>query len=176
MSGLLLELIQLGAGEDLDALLLEGFAGESRDLRILRRQDLRQYLDDGDVRSERAVERRELDADRAGPDHQQRFRHPVGDHRLEVSPNQFLVWFDPRQYARPRASRDDDVLCLIAARPERTLRAFGSRRLHGDLAGCIDRRVTPDHRNFVLLHQKADAVVEALGDCARALHDGCRIV
>ena len=66
--GLLVELGHLGAGDDLDALLLELLARERGDLGVLDRQDLRQHLDDGHLGAHRAVERRELDADRAGAD------------------------------------------------------------------------------------------------------------
>ena len=38
------------------------------------------------------------------------------------------------------------------------------------------RRLAPDDRNLVLLHQEADAVIEPLRDAARALHHGLRIV
>ena len=44
------------------------------------------------------------------------------------------------------------------------------------LAGRVDCRLAPDHGDLVLLHQEADAVIEALGDGARALHHGGRIV
>ena len=69
----------------------------------------------------RAIERGELDADRARADDQQRFRHLVGLHRLEIGPDQLLVGLEAGQHARPRAGRDDDVLGLIGARAERVL-------------------------------------------------------
>ena len=126
--GLLVELRHLGAGHDLDALPLEALAREGRDLGVLRRQDLRQHLDHGHFGAERAIERRELDADRARADHQQRFRHAVRHHRLEIGPDQLLVGLEPGQHPRPRAGRDDDVLGLISARSERALRRFAACR------------------------------------------------
>src|ERR1043166_9063669 len=172
---LLVELGDLGAGHDLDALLLERLAGEGGDLGILHREYLRQHLDDGHLRAERAEERGELDADRARTDHQQRLRHAVRHHRLEIGPHQFLVGLDAGQHARTRAGRDDDVLRLIGPGAERALGPL-ALRLHGDLAGRIDRRVAPDHGDLVLAHQKADAVVEALRYRTRALDHRLRVV
>ncbi len=63
--GFLVELRHLGTGEDLDALLLERLAGEDCNLGILDRQDLRQHLNHRHLGAERAIERGELDADRA---------------------------------------------------------------------------------------------------------------
>ena len=40
------------------------------------------------------------------------------------------------------------------------------------LPGASIDRLAPDHRDFVLLHQEADAVIEPLGHRARALDDG----
>src|SRR5262249_798121 len=70
--GLLAEFRHLGAGQDLDALLLELLARECRNLGILGGENLRQYLDHGHLDAEGAVERGELDADRARTDDQQR--------------------------------------------------------------------------------------------------------
>ena len=147
------------------------------DLGVLDRQDLRQHLDHGHLGAHRAVERGELDADRAGADHQQRLRHLVRHHRLEIGPDQLLVGLEPRQHARPRAGGDDDVLGLIAARA----RARPSAPRPSDvftvtLPGASIDGLAPDHRDLVLLHQEADAVVEALRHAARALHHGLRVV
>ena len=125
---LFVELGHLGAGENLDALLLEAFAREGGDLGILRRQDLRQHLDHGHLGAERAIERGEFDADGAGADDQERLRHAVGHHGLEIGPDQFLVRLDAGQHARPRAGGDDDVLGLIGAGTERALRRFATAR------------------------------------------------
>jgi hypothetical protein len=65
---------------------------------------------------------------------------------------------------------------LIGAGAKRPFRSFALTRLHRDLAGRVDRRLAPDHGDLVLLHQEADAVVEPLGDGARTLHHGRRIV
>ena len=77
LSDFLVELGDFRAGEDLDALLLELLARDAGDLGILRRQDLRQHFHHGHLRAHGAIERRELDSDRAGADHQQRLRNRV---------------------------------------------------------------------------------------------------
>ena len=174
--GFLVELHHLGVGVDLDALLLEALARKRLNLVVLDRQDLRQHFDHRHLGAERAEERGELDADGAGADHQQRFRNGRRHHGLEIGPDQFLVGLQAGQHARPRAGGDDDVLGLIGARAERALRRLALRGLHGHLAGRVDDGLAPDDRHFVLLHQEADAVVEPLGDGARALDHGGRVV
>ena len=159
---LLVELGHFRVGQDLDALLLEALARERLDFVIFDRKNLRQHLNHSHFGTERAVERGELDADGARADHQQRFRHTVRRHRLEIGPHQFLVGLEARQHARARAGGDDDVLGLILPCAERALRRLALRRLHRDLAGRIDRRLAPDDRHLVLLHQEADAVIEPL--------------
>src|SRR5258707_10283037 len=89
--GLLLALHHFGAGQNLDALLLERLAGEGRDLDVLHGQNLRQDLYYGNLGAERAVEARELDPNRTRADDQQRFRHALGRHGLEIGPDELLV-------------------------------------------------------------------------------------
>src|SRR3954452_2468938 len=171
------------AGENLDALLLEALAGERGDLGILDRQDLRQQFDDGHLASHRAIKRGEFDADRARAHDDERLRKLWQHHRFKIGPDQLAVGLDAGQHARPRAGRDDDVLCLIRAFAERALRR-GMLRLHrlllcladADLAGFGDRRFAPDHVDLVLLHQETDAAIELAGNGARAFHDSRRIV
>ena len=103
---LLLELRHLGVGENLDALLLEALARESCDLGVFDRQDLRQHLDHGHLRAHGVEERCELDADRAGADHQQRLRH------LAPAPS-------PRNRSRPASCRARAPAARAAARRSR---------------------------------------------------------
>ncbi len=166
----------LGAGQDLDALLLERLAGERRDLGVLDGQDLRQQFDHRHLRAHGAVERRELDPDGTGADHQQRLRHPVRRHGLEIGPDQLLVRLDAGEHARPRAGREDDVLGLIRAGPERPFRRLGLGGIHGDPAGRLERGLAPDHRDLVLPEQEGDALGQPLGDAARAFDHGGGIV
>src|SRR4029450_12640628 len=172
----LIELRHPGAGQDLDALLLELLARECRNLRILGRENLRQYLDHGHLDAEGAVERGELDADRARTDDQQRLRHALGHDGLEIGPDQLFVGFEAGQHAWPRAGGDDDVLGLIGPGPKRAFRRLGRAGLHRNLARRVDHCLAPDHGDVVLPHQKADAVVEPLRYRARALDHGGGIV
>src|SRR2546429_1195452 len=159
---LFLELCHFGIGEDLDALFFEAFARKPSDLGILYRKDLRQHLDHGHLRTHGVKERRKLDTDGAGAHHQERLRHLLRDHRLEIGPDQLVVGLEPRQHPGPRPGGEDDVFGLIGALTQRALRRFDRRFLDRDLAGRIDHGLAPDHRDLVLLHQEADAVVEAL--------------
>ena len=124
----LVQLRHLGAGENFDALLLKTLAREGGDLGIFRRQDLRQNLDNRHVSAQRAVERGEFDADRARADDEQRLRHAVRNHGLEIGPDEFLVRLDTGKDARARAGRDDDVLGLVGAGAERAFRVLRSCR------------------------------------------------
>ncbi len=173
---LLVELGHLGVGVDLDALLLEALARKRLNLVILDRENLRQHLDDRHVAAEVTEERRKLDADGTGADHQQRLGDRRRHHGFEIGPDQLLVRLQPRQHARPRAGGDDDVLGLIAARRECAFGRFALGGLHRHLAGRVDRSLAPDHRHLVLLHQEADAVVQPLGDGARTLDDFGRVI
>src|SRR6516165_551406 len=171
-----IELGHFGAGEDLDALFLEALARESGDLGIFDGQDPRQHLDNGHFRAERTVERSEFDSDRARTDNKKRFWYPIRDHRFEIGPHQFSVGFDAGQHPRPRAGGDNDVFGRIGSGAERALGRFAATGLDRDFSGRVDRRLSPDYGNLVFLHEKADAVVEPLGDVARSFDDSAGIV
>src|SRR6516165_7783448 len=171
-----IELGHFGAGENLDALFFEALARKSGDLGILNRQDLGQHLDYCHLRAEGAVERSEFDTDRARANNEQRFRYPIRHHGFKIGPHQFLVGLHARQYARPRAGRDDDVLGLISTGAERAFGRFAVAGVYSDFAERVDQGLAPDHGNLVFLHEKADAVVEPLGDGARALDDSAGVV
>ena len=147
------------------------------DLRVLDRQDLRQHLDHRHVAAEVAVERGELDADRAGADDQQRLRDRLRHHRFEIGPDQLLVRLEPGQHARPRAGGDDDVLGLIGARPAARLSALrSSTAFTRDLAGRVDGRLAPDHVTLFFFIRKPTPLLSCFDDRARALHHRRRVV
>ena len=158
-----------GAGQDLHALLLEGLLGEGRDLLVLDRQDAVEHLDHRHLGAHGAVEARELDADRAGADHQQRLRErPAAPSPPCRSRPACRRAPGPGSCARPRAGRQDDVLggerrdCSCRSSPRR---ACAGRRRRRELRRAVE------HRDLVLLHQAFDAVAELVRDLARALDD-----
>ena len=97
LSSPLVEPLDARAGMDGDALLGEGLARELGDLGILGGQDAGEHLDHRHLGAEAAIEARELDADGAGADDQQRFGKARRHHRLLVGPDQPAVGLEPRQ-------------------------------------------------------------------------------
>src|SRR6185437_8152099 len=156
-------------GVDGDALLGEGFARERRDLSVLSGKDTVEDLDHGYVRTKCAVEARKLDADRARADDEQRLGKALGHHRFFVGPDQLPVRLDARQSPGASAGRDNDVLGLDVR--ERLPAFIGD----GNTAGAFQARCSIDHRDLVLAHQIGDAVRQALGHFAAALHHAGQI-
>src|SRR6185312_11967216 len=160
----LLERFYGRTGMDLDTLLFEGLAGENGNFLVLDRQYPVKHLDDRHLGAHVAVEAGELDADRAGADHQQRFRHRLRHHRLLVGPDLLAVGLDAGERARPSASREDDVL---GGEIGDRLAVLGD----GDLAFARQFSVAVEHGDLVLAQEETDAVRELLGDGARAGDD-----
>ena len=77
-----LDVGHLHARDRRDPTLLERPGGLPGDVLVLERRDPWQGLQDGHLRPERAVDRGELQADRARPDHHGRRRHAVVDEGL----------------------------------------------------------------------------------------------
>src|SRR5690606_30369294 len=144
------------------ALYLEGFFGECRNLRILDGKDPAQHPDHRHISAERVEEARALDPDRARADDQQLFRHPIGNARLLVGPNEFAVRLQPRQGARPRAGRENDMLCADCRDRLAVFRDLDFARA-GELAVAID------DADLVLLQEMLDSVRELLRYLPRAL-------
>ncbi len=151
------------AGMDDDALPGEGLARELGDLGILGGKDAGQHLDHRHLGAEAAIEARELDADGAGADDEQRFGKALRHHRLLVGPDQPSVRLEPRQRARPRAGGEDDVLGLDVGQ------RLATRADHGDAPLPSQPRRSLDHLDLVLAHEIGDAVRQPLGDFAAAL-------
>ena len=157
------EALHGGAGAEDDALLGEGLVRKPRDLLVLRRQDAVEHLDHRHLRAEGAVEACELDADSARADDEQRPREVFRNHRLLVGPDQSAVGLEPGKGPRPRAGGDDDM--LGTDRRQRFTVLAGER----DAALTFEPRRSVDHGDVVLLHEKGDAVRQALGHFAAAL-------
>src|SRR5690625_2856206 len=160
----LFQLADLRRGQNLDALLLQTLPCVSGNFLVLCRQDLRQQLDDGDLGAESAEETGELDADRPRPSDQERLRHALGHHRLEVGPDLLLVGLDARQHARTGAGRQDDVLGLIVA-------VVAVLVLDLNFPRPVQAPLALDDGHLVLFEKMPDAAVELLRDVAGPLHD-----
>ena len=145
------EALHAGPGMDGHALLGEGFARKGGDLGILDRKDAVEHLDHGHFGAERAVEACELDADGAGADHQQRFGKGRRHHGVLVGPHQPAVGLEPRQLPRSGAGRYHDMFGGDGAR-----RAVLAGDRYSPLT--LQRGLSVDHRDLVLLHQVGDAV------------------
>ncbi len=107
-----LDVLQLGRGHDLHALLLERLFEEGGDIGVLHRHHPVHHLDHRHLRAEIVVEAGEFDADRARADHQQLRRQFRRNHRVAIGPDALAVGLAGllRQFARARAGGDDDVL------------------------------------------------------------------
>ena len=162
-----------GAGDlvrelELDAAALEGLAEFGGDLGVLVGHQPRQVLDDGHLGAERVIEGRELDADGAGADHDQRLRLRRQGHRLAVLDDALAVEGDAGQRLGAGAGGEDDV-----ARAERARAASVQR--HVDLVRSPRTRTGRQGRgpgdvlDRVLLEEERDALGDAVGDVAAAL-------
>ena len=138
------------------------------DLRILVRHEARQELDDRHLDAERAVERRELDADRTRAEHDQRLRLGGQGHRLAVLDDPLAVELDAGQRAGARAGRDDHVLGL----DDRACRSLLVTSIwcgfHAPARGS-SFAVPAIVLDLVLAEQEADALADLVGDVAAAL-------
>ncbi len=166
----LVKLGDFGAGENLDALLFETLASKRGNFGVFNRQDLRQHFDDRYFGAERAIKRCELDANSARADDEQRSRNPRRRHGLKIRPNKPLIWLDAGQNPRARPGCNDDMLGLVDPRTANAFTSVAFAGFDGHFAGSFDRRIAPNHRDFVLLQEKTDAVVEPLRYVARAPH------
>ncbi len=178
----LVDLGDLGAGDDLQPTLFERLASDLGNLRILDRHDLVHQLDHGHIHAHGEIKARELDADRARAHHHEGFGQGLGLHGLKIGPDQLAIGLDPRQGPRTRARGQDDMLGGIRPLAQRVL-GRGMLRLHGgpggfrhlDLARLGQLRLAPDDADLVLLHQHADAAVETRRHLAGSVHDRIHI-
>ena len=146
------------------ALLLELLVREPGDLLVLDRQDSRERLDDGDRRAQVVVEAGELDADRAGADHEEPRRQLRRHHRLLVAPDEFAVGLEARERAGARAGREDH-----ARGAELRGRAVGT--LDRDSSRPGESAVPVVDGDLVLFEQTLHAGVQPLRHLSGALHD-----
>ena len=150
------------------ALLFEGFPGKGGDLGILDRQNAVHHLDHGGITPQRVEEAGEFDADGARSDDQQLFRHMRRLQCVLVVPDQLAIRFQPRQFAGPRAGRDDD-------RPGRDLFA-ALVGLDRHLAFAGQPGLAHDGCDLVLLEQMPDTARQLLGHPARTIDDLVQVI
>ncbi len=162
------ELLDRRLLEDLHPLLLEGLLREGRNLGVLDRKDAVHHLDHRRLGAEGVVEAGEFDADGARADDKKLLRHVRRLKRVLVGPDPLAVCLEPRQFARPGAGGDDDVL---------RLKLFGALvGLDADLALRGQGRLAHDDLDLVLLHQVAHARGKLLGHPARPLHHRVEVI
>jgi hypothetical protein len=159
-----LDVLDEGAGVELDALLLEPALGELGDVGVLGRQHAVERLEELDLRAQARVGRGDLGARRAGAD----------DHELR------------RQLAqRPRLLRADDAPAELRPRDRLLHRAGGEHdalrdvdlvavlaRADAHAAGAGDRAVALEVVDLVLLEEPADPAGQRLDHLLAALADG----
>ncbi len=146
----------LRPGQDLDALPLEGLFELGRHGLVFDRHQPRQQLDNRDLAAEPAEDGRELDADRAAPQDDDRLRNVLQPDRFVTRDDPFAVDGDPGDAPRLRAGRDDD----LARRGE------DLRLAVGDFDPALARQAAAalDPIDLVLLEEKLDPAGQALDD------------
>ena len=153
--------------QDGHALFLEGLLRQRADLGVLHGQDAVEHLDHRRLRAHGVVEAGELDADGARADDQQLPGHALGVQCVFVGPDEIAVGLHARQFARPRAGRQNDGAALQLLRAALAFHLHHAPRRQG--------RAAHEDAHVVLLHQMADAGVELARHGSRALDDGIEI-
>jgi len=160
--------LHLGAGKDLDALLLKGLLEGLADLFVFVRNNARQVLYDGHLSPHGVVDVGEFHPDGSGADN----HHALGllgqHHGLAVPDDFFAVLGQVGQHAATSARGDDDVL--------RADHLGSGLALDLDLAAGHQGTVAHVHVDFIFLHQELNALGHAVGDVAAAAHHLAEIV
>ncbi len=147
---------------------------ELADFFILDRHHAVLQFDHGYLCPHGAVEAGELDANRARTHDEDGLGHNAWHHRLAVAPDQIPIAFEPGQVARARTGGQNNRFRFKLG----DFLFIGTR--HGHFAFTLERARTLEHRDFMLLHQKADAFFHLLAHPARTGDDfgnvECRIL
>jgi hypothetical protein len=153
------DVLALGVRVHRDALLDEAALKDLADLLVLNGQDLREHLDERDLRAEGVEEIRELHADGAGTDDGHRLRGGLGGERLAGGHHAGAVDRQARQRARLLAGAEEDV---FRAEEFSLMLALGDLDHAGDGDGALANHVV----DLVLLEQELDALGHLGGDAA----------
>src|SRR2546422_713182 len=138
-----------------------------RDLLVLNGHKAGQRLEDRHVGTVGGVDIGELDADRAGADHNDGLGRPLAPHGAVGGDHRLLVDRDAGQRLRLGARGEDHRLGLDRLGPT------CPRHLHG--VARLEDAATRDERDLVLPEQELDALRHAVGDAAAPL-DRLRVV
>ena len=159
-----LDVFDLRARQNIQALFFKILLGEGGNLRVLHRQDAVHDFDDRNLGAKLIIEARKLNSDGAGADHQQAFGHHVRRHRLPVGPDELAIRDEAclRNIARAGAGGEHHVFgrvrrILAILAPDDDLRC--GRAL-------LETRTTFDHVDLVLLHEELHAVRQLGRDAA----------
>jgi hypothetical protein len=153
--------LDLRADEDVDAEVLVLLRDLLRDIRVLVRERAVEELDDRDLHAVVRQDVRELHADRAGADDDDRAGQVAREDLLLVG-DDVLAQRDAGEQAHGGAGRDDDVV-------EGDLFGRAVRLRHRDRLGARERPAALVLGDLVLLHQVVDALDAPVGDDARAV-------
>ena len=156
-------LLDLRAGLDANAGLLEDALEFLGDLFVFHGHDARQHLEDGDLRPHAVEDRGELHAHRAGADDRQRFRHRRHVQDLDVGED-VAIGLQPGKHLRFGTCGEDDVFRVERLRP-----LVGADL---DLAAALQGRVALDPVDLVLLHEELEALRVFCDDLVLAVEDG----
>src|SRR5690625_1637906 len=165
------DLLHLGRGHRLDALLLEGAGELFGDILILNRHDAIHQLDDGYFRAHVVVEVAKLDTDCAGAANDETLRRRLLEHGFAVRDDFLAVDRQGRDLPRARTGGNDDMLGADLTLFADLLAVHVLGRLDRDLAFAGDTCAAVDDVDLVLLHQELDALVHLARHVAASLDD-----
>jgi hypothetical protein len=146
-----LDVLELRPSSHLDALFLEGLFERFADLFVLDRQEAGEELDDRDVDAESMEDRRKLDADGAGAEHDHRLRQLLELEDLVGGEDPLAVGLEAREHAGHRARGDDEVLELDRL-------GVAVVALDRELALAVEPAEAVEDGDLVLAHQELDAL------------------
>ena len=156
--------LDLGAGQDADALFGETLLERGADLVVLDGQDTVHHFQHCHFGAKTVEEIRELDADGAGTENQHPFRLLGQDHRLTAADDGGAVEGQVRQRTGEGAGGNHHFAGF-----QRGFLAV--RCLADDVLGVLQGTIAADVVNLVLLEQKLDAARELVGHAAAATDD-----
>src|SRR6185369_16845437 len=160
--------VEAGVRHDRDPAPAEAALERLADVLVLEGHDRGQVLQDGHLRAEVVVHRRELDADRAAADDDDVLRERVRLQDVVAGHDALAVDREARQRLDPRAGGEDHVVRL--EEPVATLagRAVLAVLADADLRRALEAAAALDPGDLVLVDQRLEAGPEALHDLVAA--------